>query len=41
MTAEAEDELPQTASPLALIALLGAGSAGAAAGLRIARRKLS
>ena len=33
------DELPQTASPLALLALLGVGSGGAAFGLRAARRR--
>ena len=30
-------ELPQTASPLALLVLLGAGSSGAAYGLRLVR----
>lgn len=34
-----DTELPQTASPLALLALLGLGSATAAAGVRTARRK--
>jgi hypothetical protein len=33
------DELPRTASPLALIALLGVGSVGSAIGLRFARRR--
>ena len=33
------DALPRTASPLALLALLGAGGIGSAAGLRYARRK--
>lgn len=32
-------ELPRTASPLALLALLGAGGIGSAAGLRFARRR--
>lgn len=34
-----DDELPRTASPLALLALLGVGGAGSALGLRLARRK--
>ena len=33
------EELPTTASPLALLALLGAGSSGAAFGLRALRRR--
>jgi hypothetical protein len=33
------EELPRTASPLALLALLGLGSAGTALGLRVARLK--
>jgi hypothetical protein len=33
------DALPRTASPLALLALFGAGGIGSAAGLRWARRK--
>ena len=37
-TMDESDELPRTASPLALIALLGLGSGGAALGLRRARR---
>lgn len=36
---ERAQELPRTASPLALIALLGAGSLGSALGLRFARRR--
>jgi LPXTG-motif cell wall-anchored protein len=32
------DELPQTASPLALLALLGIGAGGSAYGLRRFRR---
>lgn len=35
---QAVSELPSTASPLALVALLGLGSAGAAFGLRSSRR---
>ena len=34
-----ESELPQTATPLPLIALLGAGSLVSAFGVHIARRK--
>jgi hypothetical protein len=34
-----EDELPRTATPLPLLALLGAGSVVSALGLRISRRK--
>jgi len=37
--ATAGEQLPRTASPLALLALLGLGSAGSALGLRIARRR--
>lgn len=37
--AEAPAELPKTASPLALLALMGLGSAGSALGLRFTRRK--
>lgn len=33
------DDLPRTASPLALLALLGLGSSGGAIGLRVARRR--
>ena len=36
---QASEELPRTASPLALLALLGLGSAGSALGLRSLRRK--
>lgn len=36
---DSDEELPKTASPLALIALLGAGSAGSALGLRFMRRR--
>lgn len=34
-----EEELPKTASPLALLALLGLGGSGAAYGIRRARRR--
>jgi hypothetical protein len=37
--ADASEELPRTASPLALVALLGLGSAVSALGLRSVRRK--
>ena len=37
--APAGEQLPRTASPLALLALFGLGSAGSALGLRIARRR--
>jgi hypothetical protein len=36
---DADAVLPQTASPLGLLALIGLGGAGAALGLRKARRK--
>jgi len=39
VAAPAESELPRTASPLALLALLGLGSAGSAAGVRAFRRR--
>jgi hypothetical protein len=39
VSAESGEELPRTASPLALIALLGAGSVGSAFSLRFARRR--